>query len=658
MKMLEALPFMNKKKQLTNEEEFPKENLSDIEHYLDGSSLDDIYPFSWEEKPSYIESGTNYIRVFTIAEYPKKKRGNWLGELKRKKGNITITQFLEPANSEKMVKFYNDTIKNKDAELIDALDPHRRKTIEREIQAANLQLDKYMDSESSFIYQFTYVFMQAKSLEELEDLSSSVTKTLTKLQLKPLTPTKGMYQAFWSALPLGENLLSDYTFKESNTDAASSLFPFDDAEICDLNPSSQIEGVNKDTNSLVAVNYLNEQRTLNQNMVVIGKSGVGKSTYMVQKILRGFAKGIKQFIIDPENEYSKIVQLLGGEVMHLSSNAKTKINPLEIFTAEIYDEDDEDGLLEKDMEVLVKDKIQRAKGFFQVIKPDITQVEKALLDGVLKNCYINCGILKYDDISEIKPEQYPILTTVYEELGKLKDNDPERFGKLQDFYFILESYCFGSNSLFNGHTNIDINKQLVSFDLKPLQNEADVQAAAYLNTFSYLWDEITKNRHELIYLYIDEFHFLAKNPDSMKFFYQAYKRFRKYNAGAIAGTQQIEDVLEAADDLGAAIIENSHTKVFFGLGNKGVDDLTSKLKMSFSDKERKLLGGDKQGEALFIYGSNRAFMKVQLTQEELRLWNPKRYEAEYGESAKIVPDYEEAIRMTSQEIEEAESFEY
>ena len=46
----------------------------------------------------------------------------------------------------------------------------------------------------------------------------------------------------------------------------------------------------------------------------------------------------------------------------------------------------------------------------------------------------------------------------------------------------------------------------------------------------------------------------------------AFKRFRKYNAGAIAGTQQIVDVLDAADNLGAAIIENSHTKVFFGLG--------------------------------------------------------------------------------------------
>lgn len=649
MKLLDILPI---KKNRKKNEDTDENKIMNIDQFLDNASLDEIYPFSWEEFPSHIESGTNFIKVFTIVGYPKKKFGNWLGELKRKKGNITISQYVEPANSDKMVDFYNDTIKNKEAELHNILDPMQKKKIERDIQAANLQLDKYLGSESSYIYQYTYIFMQEQSLEKLEDLADSVRKTLNKLQLKPLTPTKGMYQAFWSALPLGENLLKEYTYKESNTEAASSFFPFDDAEICDLSPESQVEGVNKDTNSLVAVNYLDRKKTLNQNMVVIGKSGVGKTTYMVQKILRNYAKGIKQYIIDPENEYTKIVELLGGEVMHLSSNANTKINPLEIYTSEIHD----DETIDVDMEVLVKDKIQRVKGFFQVIKPDITQVEKALLDSVLKNCYINHGILKYDDINEILPEQYPTLSSVFEELTKLKEKNPERFERLEDFYYILESYCFGSNSLFDGHTNIDITNKLVSFDLKPLQNEPDVQAAAYLNTFSYLWDEITKNRTELIYLYVDEFHFLAKNPDSMQFFYQAYKRFRKYNAGAIAGTQEIKDVLDAADNLGAATISNSHTKVFFGLGSEGVDDLINKLKMDFSDKEKKLLRGDRQGEALFIYGSNRAFMKVQLTPEELRLWNPERYEKEYGVSADIVPDYEERIKMTQHEIEEANSF--
>ncbi|AGY82934.1 VirB4 family type IV secretion system protein [Carnobacterium inhibens] len=635
------------------------ETESSLDSFLDKSSLDVVYPFSWEEFPDYIESGDNFIRVIAIVDYPKVQYGNWLSELKRKKGNITISQFLQSSSSTKMIHHYNETIKNKEAELLKIYDPLKRKRLEQQIETANRQLDKYLQSNSSFIYQYTYIYLNASTLEALNDLTENITKTLIKLQMKSMVPVKGMYQAFWSALPIGENLLGDYTYKESNTEVASSMFPFDDAEILHLSPRSDVEGINKDTNSLIAIDYLDRKNTLNQNMVVIGTSGVGKTTYMIQKILRYVARDIKVFIIDPENEYSQIVEHLGGTVVHLSSNAQTKINPLEIFSEEISENIE---TLTIDLELLVKDKIQRVKGFFQVLKPDITQVEQAVLDSVLRNTYLNAGIFKYSSISEIKSEQYPTLENVFNEIEKLKQTDQDRFKVLKDFYYILESYVHGSTTLFNGHTNININANLLSFDLKALQNEADVQAAAYLNTFSFLWDEITKNKTENIKLVVDEFHFLTQNSEAAQFFYQAYKRFRKYNAGAIAGTQQIQDVLEGtmsdSKNVGEAIIGNSYTKVFFGLDDKGVEDLTDKLHMNFSEKEKKLLSRRKQGEALIIHGSQRAFMKVELTEEELRLKDPERYEEHYGEPAMEVPNYEERIQMTPSELVEAKNFLY
>src|SRR5699024_71272 len=270
--------------------------------------------------------------------------------------------------------------------------------------------------------------------------------------------------------------------------------------------------------------------------------------------------GTKVFIIDPENEYTDIVERFGGEVVHLSSNTSTKINPLEIFSENIEATENQTV----NMEILVKDKIQRVKGFFQVIKPDLSQVEKSILDSVLRDVYRNSGILKYNSIDEIAHEQWPILADVYQQIEKLKssesETDQDRFERIKDFYFIIDSYVHGSNTLFNGTTNIDVKTDLLSFDLKALQNEQDIQGAAYLNTFSYLWDEITKNKTENIKLFVDEFHFLTQNPDASTFFYQAYKRFRKYKAGAIAGTQQIQDVLEGTmengKNVGQAIIGN------------------------------------------------------------------------------------------------------
>ena len=625
-----------------------KDNFMDL---IDRDSLHSLFPFSWEQYPTYVQSGENFMRVIAIADYPKRVYGNWLSELKRKKGAIDIVQYIDSASNNSMVTYYKKTIQNKEAQLLNTFDPYKQKVLKNYIDSANMQLDKYLDNSTTFVYQHMLVYLRANSLTELEDLTDNVKNTLIKLQMKPLVPVKATFQSFWSTMPINENLLGDYTYKESNTEVASSMFPFDDAEITDLKPRSDIEGVNKDTNSIIAIDMLDRNKTLNQNMVVIGTSGVGKTTYMIQKILRYAIQDYQIYIIDPENEYTKIVELLGGAVLHLTSNAKSKINPMQIFSEEILSADEAVTNLDE----LVKDKIQRLKGFFEVLKDDMSQVEKAVMDNVVKQAYINSGILKYERLNQIKNEQWPTLTNVYDEMAKLAEKDPDKFERVKDFYYILGSYTHGSNTLFDGYTNVNLNAKIVSFDLKPLQSEQEVQAGAYLTTFQYLWDEITKDRHKRKKLFVDEFHFLTLHKSASTFFHQAYKRFRKYNAGAIAGTQQIQDVIEGTTDsgqnIGEAIIGNSFTKVFFGLDGKGVDDVITKLRMTFSEKEKKLLERRRQGDALMIYGSQRAFMNVELTEEELRLIDPEAYQERYNRETPEQPDYQKRVVLTPSEIE-------
>lgn len=647
------MPNSKKKNEIIvdEEQEQKKSKQDNFMESIDRDSLHSLFPFSWEQYPTYVQSGENFMRTIAIADYPKRVYGNWLSELKRKKGSIDIVQYIDSASNNSMITYYKKTIQNKEAQLLNTFDPYKQKVLKNYIDSANMQLDKYLDNSTTFVYQHMLVYLRADSLAELDDLTENVRNTLIKLQMKPLIPVKATFQGFWSTMPINENLLGDYTYKESNTEVASSMFPFDDAEILDLKPRSDIEGINKDTNSLIAIDMLDRNTTLNQNMVVIGTSGVGKTTYMIQKILRYAIQDYQIYIIDPENEYTRIVESLGGSVLHLTSNAKYKINPLQIFSEEILSADEAVTNLDE----LVKDKIQRLKGFFEVLKDDMTQVEKAVMDNIVKNAYINSGILKYNRLNEIKNEQWPTLSNVYDELTKLSEKDPEKFKTIKDFYFILGSYTHGSNTLFDGATNINLDTKIVSFDLKPLQSEQEVQAGAYLNTFQYLWDEITKDRKKRKKLFVDEFHFLTLHKSASTFFHQAYKRFRKYNAGAIAGTQQIQDVIEGQTDsgqnIGEAIIGNSFTKVFFGLDGKGVDDITSKLRMNFSEKEKKLLERRRQGHALIIYGSQRAFMNVELTEEELRLIDPEAYKEKYDRETAEQPSYQKRVVLTPTEIE-------
>ncbi|MEE1130240.1 MAG: DUF87 domain-containing protein [Caryophanon sp.] len=626
-----------------------------LAHVLDDATIEAIYPFSIEEQHDYMLFGSTYVRVLMIIDYPNEAYGNWLSELRRKKGNITFVQHIKGISGSKMLEHYNKSIKNKHAELLKTLDPLKRRKIELQIEAAELQLDKYLGNETTYIYQYTYINLQAKSLEELNALTDSVKTTLLRLRLVPMIPTKAQFQAFWSTVPIVENLLPEYTEQQSNSEVASSMFPFSDSELLDLQPSSDIEGVNVDTGSLIAINHLNPAVALNQNIVVIGTAGVGKTTYMMQKILSYIARGIKVFIIDPENEYSDIIRQLGGEVIHLSSNATTIINPLEIVSEHVLDDTEEHTTVA----MLVRDRIQRVLALFQSMKPNISAVEKAILDSVLLHVYEQSGIFNRS-FKELTPTDYPTLKHVYEALQQLQRKEPDRFQRIEDFMYILEAYVNGSRSLFNGHTNINLHAPFISFNLKALQNEPDVRSAAYLNVFSYLWDDITKNRTEIVKLVVDEFHFLTQNPDAASFFYQAYKRFRKYKAGAIAGTQQIQDVLDGklseGKQVGEAIIGNSYTKVFFGLDDSGVDDIVRRLSLKLSEREKKLLSRKKQGEALIIHGIQRAFMRVTLSEEELRLIDPIKYEREYGHAAHMPTNYSANISFSQAELNDINNY--
>jgi len=139
---------------------------------------------------------------------------------------------------------------------------------------------------------------------------------------------------------------------------------------------------------------------------------------------------------------------------------------------------------------LIKQKCQRLKGFFKVIKSDMSQVEASIIESLVLKLYIKLD--KCRDFKIVTHEDFPILEDLYKACEMVKLQDPERFTIIRDFYYILESYVYGSNSLFNGYTNIDLSSEIVSFDLSALQTEKDVQGACYLNIFSYLWDDITK----------------------------------------------------------------------------------------------------------------------------------------------------------------------
>jgi hypothetical protein len=600
------------------------------------SFKDLIAPSIIKENYDHMELGNNICKTLVITDYPATVKGNWLSSLYRVRGNVTISYHLEPASSERMVKHLDKSIEELEARLDGSLKPRRREIMQNKHNSGKRLLSKLMQSSNSTIWKVhLYIHLTAKDLEEMEQLQRYVANVLIQAGVRVQEPKASMENGFLSVLPLQENKLAEMTYRNMDAEAVSSLFPFDESEI--FEQSGLVKGINLTTGSLV---LLDQFKLKNQNEFIIGSSGSGKSFYMKKDMLRHYMQGIKVFVIDPEAEYIDVIQKLGGQVITISSMSGSIINPFEIMHNNIDSEDLEKEIEEEDKEAqeqeykkpkksLLHQKIQRLKIFFRLIKKDLSHLEAALIESVVIETYKEKGITWETNFDSLKPSDFPILEDLYNKIGERKEE------RLNDFKAILETYVHGSNSLmFNGHTNVNLYKDMIAFDLKELEEESDIQPAAMYNVLSFLWDEITKDRKRKR-LYVDEAHIMAdpENPRPMKFLFQIYKRIRKYKGGCTAATQQIADFLTAVENKrnhGKAIIGNSTSKLLLGLENTDIADLRKYEAVKLSQEEERILKTDKAGEGIFIAGKRRVHIQVDYTPAELKLIDPKAYKKRYG----------------------------
>src|SRR5690606_18130794 len=70
----------------------------------------------------------------------------------------------------------------------------------------------------------------------------------------------------------------------------------------------------------------------NANSIVFAQSGSGKSYTTKVEILRQLMQGTKVLVIDPEREYAKLCESVGGSYVRLSAHSDQKINPFDLAT--------------------------------------------------------------------------------------------------------------------------------------------------------------------------------------------------------------------------------------------------------------------------------------------------------------------------------------
>ena len=379
-------------------------------------------------------------------------------------------------------------------------------------------------------------------------------------------------QGLMSSLPIGVNQID---IQRGLTTSATAIFvPFTTEELFQ-GGQALYYGINAISNNMIMAD---RKRLKNPNGLILGTPGSGKSFSAKREMTNAFLVTDDDIIIcDPEGEYSPLVHMLHGQVIHISPNSRQFINPMDINLN--YSEDDSPVSLKADFILSLCELIVGSK-------TGLEPVEKTIID--------RCVRLVYRDYLEHPdPANMPIMQDLYQCIMEQSEKEAKRIATA------LEIYVKGSLNVFNHRTNVDISNRLVCFDIKELGKQ--LKKIGMLVVQDQVWNRVTINRaeHRSTRYYMDEFHLLLKDEQTAAYSVEIWKRFRKWGGIPTGITQNVKDLLASREI--ENIFENSD--FIYMLNQAGGDRQILAKQLNISPHQLSFVTNSNEGEGLLFYGN-------------------------------------------------------
>jgi conjugal transfer ATP-binding protein TraC len=560
---------------------------------------DFIAPSSIEFQSTHFQVGTRLARTYYVYGYPRQVFTGWFGSIVNIDEIIDVSLFIYPVASQLILENLRKKVGQLEAgQQIDAEKGHvRDPSKEAAIMDAEEMRDKLQVGEEHFFRLGFYFTIYATSLDELEFVSHKVESLLGQQLMYSKPATAQQEQGYNSTIP---QFIDELQIRRNfGTGALSTSFPFTSANLSQ--DSGILYGVNMHNSGLVIFDRFSLE---NGNSVVFAKSGAGKSFAVKLEALRSMMLGTDIVIIDPENEYQKMSEAVGGAYVRLSLNSPVRINPFDL--PKVFETEEDDALrsnlitLHGLLRLMMGGAQVQMMGASNVAAPVLSPVEEADLDAALINTYEKAGITN-DPLTHTSLP--PTISELYDTLLHMGGTGPQLAQRLR-------KYTTGTFAgIFSQQSNIDINSSMVVFNIRDLEDE--LRPVAMYIVLNHIWNRTKTDKKKRI-LIIDEAWQLMKYEDSANFMFSLAKRARKYNLGITTISQDVEDFVSSR--MGRAIIANSSMQLLLKQSPTAVDLLTSVFKLT--DEEKKRLSQFPVGQGLFFAGQNHVHVQIIASQTE------------------------------------------
>ena len=461
-----------------------------------------------------------------------------------------------------------------------------------------------------------FLELTAPDYDALKLLQTDVLTELVRSKLNVDRLMLRQQEGFVSVMPAGRNTFGAQFERVLPASSVANLYPFNYSGKTD--PHGFYIGKDKyGANILVDFDKRDDDKT-SANILILGNSGQGKS-YLLKLLLLNFLEAGKSVIsLDVEHEQRDMCETVGGCFMDLMGGVY-RINPLE---PKCWDDgsgpEDRDAPEAFRKSTRLSQHISFLKDFFRAYK-DFSDRHIDTIEIMVGKLYAKWGISDSTNFAGLKPEDYPILSDLYElieqEYREYDESQHQLYTAelLQEILLGLHSMCQGAEAqFFNGHTNVTSSRFIV-FGVKGLlQASKNVRGAMLFNILSYMSDRLltigcTTAALDELYVWLSDN--VSVGTTIIEYIRNTLKRVRKKESNLIMASQNLEDFdREGIRELTKPLFAIPPHQFIFNCGS--IDKRFYMDLLQLEEAEYNLIRFPQRGVCLFKCGNERYLLEV------------------------------------------------